>query len=106
VIGTVSPDAKAEIARNPAAYGQASGVPDPIHASVRRSQFCLERVDRSGKPSGGGLASRRTFGDPVCSLKLWWLRPCHEPSQSEKPSTFSISKPCSIYSIDKRVTQS
>ena len=25
-----------------------------------------------------GLASRPTFGDLGCSLKLWWLRPCHE----------------------------
>ena len=31
-----------------------------------------------------GLASRPTFGDLGCSLKLWWLRPCHEPLQSEK----------------------
>jgi hypothetical protein len=26
-----------------------------------------------------GLVSRPTFGDLGCSLKLWWLRPCHEP---------------------------
>jgi hypothetical protein len=26
-----------------------------------------------------GLASRPTFGDLGCSLKSWWLRPCHEP---------------------------
>jgi hypothetical protein len=25
-----------------------------------------------------GLASRPTFGDLGCSLKLWWLRPCHD----------------------------
>src|SRR5262249_48042438 len=26
-----------------------------------------------------GLASRPTFGDLGCSLKSWWLRPCHKP---------------------------
>jgi Endoribonuclease L-PSP len=26
-----------------------------------------------------GLASRPSFGDLGCSLKSWWLRPCHEP---------------------------
>ena len=25
-----------------------------------------------------GLASRPVFGDLGCSLKLWWLRPCHD----------------------------
>jgi enamine deaminase RidA (YjgF/YER057c/UK114 family) len=29
------------------------------HASLRRSQFCLERVGRSGKPSGTGLPHDR-----------------------------------------------
>jgi hypothetical protein len=28
-----------------------------------------------------GLASRPTFGDLGCSLKLWWLRPCHESDE-------------------------
>src|SRR5262245_17547460 len=37
-----------------------------------------------------GLASRPTFGDLGCSLKLWWLRPCHEEYCGSKPACASI----------------
>ena len=36
-----------------------------------------EWVDPTNPPCG--LASRLTFGDLGCSLKSWWLRPCHKP---------------------------
>src|SRR5262245_31049817 len=37
-----------------------------------------------------GLASRPTFGDLGCSLKLWWLQPCHEQYCGSKPACASI----------------
>ena len=37
-----------------------------------------------------GPASRLTFGDLGCSLKLWWLRPCHEEYCGSKPACASI----------------
>ena len=41
-----------------------------------------EWVDPANPPARACLTP--TFGDLECSLKLWWLRPCHEPLQSEK----------------------
>src|SRR5262245_35818330 len=37
-----------------------------------------------------GLASRPTFGVLGCSLKLWWLQPCHEQYCGSKPACASI----------------